>query len=337
MTDNQPVRRQFLGALGAGALLSSAGCLGAVSDVVQSPDEQRVLQLTLSHTDGPLRETYVTNLSQTRSELDEAAFEATLNGTEYTTQSRTPFGSAPEDPVYTRHNGTYYRLGAIVVDEVETTHPVLRLTEAAAIDETDGGDAPEAVSAEQLPEVDAVAVRVAQMATRARGTSGGVPWGLVQRGGYVYRTDEAVERSDLLSDDAAAFVDYRDRRYAVEITRETFYEPVYRATAEAVATAPEEMETVLRAKFVDARFDREDRSSAAVDVVEQAAASEYTEAHPYSEAYRAVLRAIHERAYLDGNVAKDAGVEDGGRTMLRYDGGYYDYRLSFVTRSSADE
>ncbi|MFB6252041.1 MAG: hypothetical protein ABEI27_10235 [Halobellus sp.] len=335
MTQNQPSRRRFLGTIGLGALVSSAGCLGDVSDVVPSDDEQRPLQLTISDAGGSLRESYVTDLSQTRPERDEAAFEAIRNGTEYTTQYGTPFGSYPEDPVYTRHDGTYYRLGSVVIDEVETTHPVLRLTEASANEETASGDAAETVSAEQLPEVDAAAVRVAQMTARARGNEGGAPWGLVRRGGYVYRSDDVVEGSELVSGDAPASVTYRERRYAVEVTQETFHESVYRATAEPVAEAPDGMEAVLRAQFVESRFDREDLSTAAIDIVEQSAASEYTEAHPYSEGYRKVLRAMHERPYLDGNVAKDAGVEEDGPTILRYNGEYYDYRLRFLTRSSS--
>ncbi|WP_435185401.1 hypothetical protein [Halobellus sp. EA9] len=166
------------------------------------------------------------------------------------------------------------------------------------------------------------------MATRARGNPGGAPWGLVERGGFVYRGTDRIESSELLADEPA-YVTYRDRRYAVEISRETFYEPIYRAVAEPVADSPAEMEAILRARFVDARFDRADLSAGARDVVDAARRDAYEESHPYSAAYRELLRAMHKRAYLDGNIRKDAGVDDEGRTLLRYDGVNYDYRLAF--------
>lgn len=323
MTALQPSRRRFVGGVAVSSLLATAGCLGSLDDVGADDAGGPTLALTLSRVGGTLRETFVTDLADTTPEWDEAGFEAVLDGETYTAQYRKPFFSTPEDPGYTERDGTYYRLGAVVVDEVEVTRPVLRL--AAAGESADGV---EAVPADRLPEVDTKAVHVAQMAARARGNEGGAPWGLVQRGGYVYRGDRAAE-SELAADDGPDVVRFRDRRYAVDVTRERFYEPVYRATVEPVADSPERMEAILRAKFVDARFDRDGLSAGARDVVEAAREGRYEETHPYSSAYREVLRAMHERAYLDGNVRKDAGVDDGGRTLLRYDGVYYDYRLAF--------
>jgi len=57
------------------------------------------------------------------------------------------------------------------------------------------------------------------------------------------------------------------------------------------------------------------------------------ESHPYSEAYRAVLKRLHERHYIKGNVRKDADAVDDGWEMVRCDGVYYDCRLRFVRTS----
>jgi hypothetical protein len=289
-----------------------------------------------------LHESRVTDLAATEVPWDEAAFEAARNGERYTTQYHSPFHADSDDPVYVLSAGTYYECGSVVVDEVTTTHPVLRLygvddatgpaTEGATA--TDSGSEP--VPAGELPEGDRRAVRVAHMAARARDNVGGAPWGLVQRGGYVFRNDEAVAASELLTADGPAQVTYREIVYDVEVTEETFHEPVYRATIEPVADSPGEMEAVLRATFLDARFGREDLSGDARDVLREAETADggYAETHPYSAGYEEVLRALHARAYVDGNIEKDARGRHDGRRMLRYDGKYFDYTLRF--RSSDD-
>jgi hypothetical protein len=325
MSDCVSTRRELLAAGGVAAV-ASAGCLGVFGD---DDGDRRALRLTLSRQDGPLRDRYVVDLDDTRSERDEEAFRATLDGSTYTTQHRKPFFSTPEDPEYTEHDGTYYRLGSVVVDEATETRPVLRLHDAGrAADEP----SPDAVAAERLPEGDRRAVHIAHMAARARGNEGGVPWGLVQRGGYVYRRDEAVGTSRLLGDDGPDRVVYRGTEYAVETSRERFHEPVYRATVEPVATDPDRMETILRASFVDARVASDALSAAARDVIRAARGDGHRETHPYSEGYRDVLKALHERAFLDGNVEKDAfsdGTHEHGTGLVLYDGEYFDYRLRF--------
>ena len=240
--------------------------------------------------------------------------------------------------MYTRHDGTYYRLGAVVVDEVTVTRPVLRLFAVAesSADGSDGGDEPDAVPAADLPRSDRRAIQIAYMAARARGDEGGVPWGLVRRGGYVYRP-ETIAASDLLTDDGPDRVRYRETTYRVAVAREQFHEPVYEATATPVAETPAQMEAILRATFVDTRFGGDELSADARAVLEAARTDGYSESHPYSAAYRDVLERLHERAYIDGDIENDAGVRDEGRQMLQYDGVYYDYRLAFVggSRSSA--
>lgn len=212
------------------------------------------------------------------------------------------------------------------------THPVLRLS---GVGRAADSSTPEGVAAAELPAGDERAVRVAYLAARARGNDGGAPWGLVQRGGYVYRDDDAIGESVLLADSSTPdHVVYRDRVYSVDVSREQFHEPVYRATVEPVAETPERMEAILRARLVDARLARDDLSPAAREVVRTARREGYAESHPYSTGYREVLRALHGRAYLDGNIRKDAGVDDEGRRMLRYDGTYYDYRLRFRSTGS---
>ena len=335
---SEPSRRRFIGSVATAALAASAGCLG-VFDRGGADDDSRVLELVLTRRGSTLREDFVVDLEETRIRWDEAAFEATLDGETYTTQHRKPFYSTPDDPKYAESGGTYYRLGSVVVDEVETTRPVLRLysSESPAekrtdneSDSSDDDDSPDdVVDADRLPESDATAVHVAHLAARARGNTGGAPWGLVQRGGYVYRDETAVETSELLADDAPSFVRYRDRRYRIDVSRERFHEAVYRATVEPVATSPEEMERVLRAGHLEARISRSALSEEANDILRAAEGDGYSESFPYSDAYEAVLRAIHRRPYLDGNIEKDAGVDSDGPRLIRYGDAYYEARLQF--------
>ncbi|WP_251328027.1 hypothetical protein [Haloplanus pelagicus] len=319
-------RRRFLAA-GAAGVAGLAGCLDDV-DAGNGDGPTRTLQLVLSSEPTTLRSGYVVDLAETDRPADEDAFRATLDGERVTSQHRRPFGARPEDPVYTRHEGTYYRLGAVVVDEAAVTRSVLRLS---AVGDVDDADVPAATAADDLPERDRTAVHVGHMAARARGNEGGVPWGLVQRGGYVYRDAAAVEASRLLADDGPSHVSYRGTVYAVEVSRERFHEPVYRATADPVAETPERMEAILRAQFVTARLSRDALPDDARAIIRDARDG-YEETHPYSEAYRTVLRGLHARAYLDGNVEKDAYVEDPGTGVVLYDGMYYDYRIRFVRR-----
>jgi hypothetical protein len=324
-------RRGVLAAGASTALLSLAGCLDAIGseDAIAGDGDDRRLQLVLSDVPTPLRSSYVVDFAETERPGDAEAFAAARAGETYTTQYRTPFGSRPDDPKYARHEGTYYRLGHVVVNERAVTRPVVRLS---AVGDAESSDAPDAVPADDLSEADQTVVHVAHMAARARGNEGGVPWGAVRRGGFVFRSDGDAEASRLVGDDRIERVSYRETAYAVEVSRERFYEPVYRATAEPVAESPERMEVILRARFVDARFSGDDLSGQARSILRDARAEGYAEAHPYSDAYRTVLTELHARAYLDGNIEKDAYVEDPGVGMMRYDGTYYDYRLRFLAR-----
>jgi len=313
-------RRRFLAAVGALGAATLAGCGSVSGDGASS----RELLLSLSREDGPLRETHVVELPEDEGDVpwDAAAFEAARDGEDYRTELREPFFSNPEDPVYVLQGGTYYRCGSVVVDEVTVTRPVLRLYE---VDSRTATPVADPVDASTLSRVDQRAVRVAHMAARARGNEGGVPWGLVQRGGAVL----PAEDSTFLTADAPDQVSYRETVYAVAVAEETFRGPVYRATVEPVAESPGRMEAVLRATLVDAHVSRENLSREARDVLREAEIEGYAESHPYSRAYRDVLRAIHARAYIDGNIEKDARGRHDGRRMLRYDGSYFDYTLRF--------
>ncbi|MFC5135749.1 MULTISPECIES: hypothetical protein [Haloferacaceae] len=337
MRTPKPSRRRLL----AGGLAATAGAIAGCLDgsVTGSPandgDADRVLSLTLSDVGETLRDAAVVDPAETDPRWNEAAFTAARNGGTHTTQYRTPFFSTADDPTYAVHEGTYYRLSSVVVDEAAATRPVLRLF---GIDEggVDGAEAdePESVDAETLPEGDRRAVEIAHFAARARGNVGGMPVGLVERGGYVYRDEDAVEASVLLADDGPNRVTYRDPVYRVEVTRERFHEPVYRAVAEPVAESPEGMEAVLRARTVGARLDGEDLSADALDVIEAARHDGYEESHPYSDGYAEVIRAFHERPYLDGDVRKDGGGSESGSGRVRYEDRYYDYRLRFLPGES---
>lgn len=322
--DDPPLSRRRLLAGGAvGALAAAAGCLGFGSASKQQQGERRLV-LTLTQQDSPLRDHYVENLEGNRSQHDEEAFRTTLEGGTYTSEFFRPFWSTPEDPVYTRHEGTYYQLGSVVVDEATATYPVLRLYEREGTPDSD------TTAVEELPEIDRAAIQIAYVVARARDDGGGVPWDAVERGGYVYRREESREASQLLADGGPDRVRFRDRIYDVEINREQFHDPVYRATVTPVAEDPERMERIVRAAFVNARIGQETLSSDAQDVVRQAAAGEYSESHPYSEEYRTVLRELERRAYLDGDIENDAGVEPDQPPMVLYGDQYYRYRLRFT-------
>lgn len=322
MDDPSLSRRRVLASGAVGALAATAGCLGFGGRDEQS--RQRALVLTLSEQDGPLRDQYVLDLEQTRSPRDEEAFRTTLDGGSYTSEFFKPFWASPEDPVYTRHDGAYYRLGSVVVDEAAATYPVLRLYEREG---TPDGDVP---AAADLPTVDQRAIQAAYFVARARNNEGGVPWGAVERGGYVYRRKEDRKASELLADGGPQHIRFRETVYDVEISRERFHDPVYRATITPVAEDPERMERILRATFVDARIARESLSNDTRSVLEQAAAGEYSEPHPYSQAYQRVLRELGEWAYLDGDIENDAGVRDDRPPMVLYDDRYYHYRVRFT-------
>lgn len=327
MYDVSLSRRQLLASGLAAGISVSAGCSGLTSNT-GSEDSETELTLSLTQIDGPLRERYVHEPEDPDKPWDEQALDAVLNDEEYTTQLRKPFFARPDDPAYVVHDETYYQLGSIIVDEVTETHPVLRLFEAEDVPATaiDGGEDGE------LPESDQRAVHIAQMAARARGNEGGFPSGLVQRGGYVYRSEAARDESDLLAEDGPDYVTYRETTYEVEISREQFYEPVYRPTAEPVADDPEQMETILIATFVGARISQADLSTEAQRIISEARADDYSEPHPFSDAYTELLRKLNKRAYIDGNIRKDAGVTTNEKEMIQYEDAYYEYILRFTNK-----
>jgi|GEM_PF-1089700 len=330
-----PNRRRVLAAGATAGVLSLSGCLdvtrGSDAPVGDSGDGgNRRLRLRLSDAPTPLRSGHVVEFAETERPHDREAFSAALAGERYTTRGRTPFGSRPDDPRYARHEGTYYRLGSVVVNERAVTNPVVRLS---AVDDVERGDTAtdaDVVDADDLSEADRTAVHVAHMAARARGDVGGVPWGLVRRGGFVFRDEADAEASRLVGPGRVEHVAYRDRVYAVEVHRDRFHEPVYRATIEPVAESPERLEAILRAQFVDVRLTGDDLSREARSVLRDARSGGYAERHPYSEPYRTVLTELHARAYLDGNVEKDAVVDDPGTGTALYDGAYYRYRVRLV-------
>ncbi|QLG29484.1 hypothetical protein HUG10_11100 [Halorarum halophilum] len=287
--------------------------------------------MSLSSLEGSLRERYVTDLSETRPPWDERAFDATLNGSTFTTQHRSPFPARGDDePMYARRNGTYYHLDSHVVGEETVGHPVLRLYEVG--DQDDPESVPDHVARSALPDVDRRAIRIAHFAARARGNVGGVPWDLVERDGYVYRDEEAIAASDLLDESGPSHVEHRGTIYEVEVTEETFHEAIYRADVDPVAESEAELETILRASLLDARIDRDDLSLGERDVLRRAMNDSYRESHPFSDAFRSVLKRLNRWPYLDGNVEKDAGVESGRqRRFLLYGDRYFQFTLWFAS------
>ena len=330
-------RRLLAGAL-AGGIGAAAGCIGTDADDPSDGDGPE-LRLSLSRVDGSLRDRYVHGRDDPPEEWDEAALDDALADESYTTQGRKPFLASPDDPAYLLRDGTYYELGSVVVDEVAETYPVLRLFEVdsdgdSSAGDDDGESAVDAGEDGDLPEADRRAVHIAHFAARARGDAGGYPVGLVQRGGYAYRNETARAESVLLDDDGPDRVTYRDSTYRVEIERERFHEAVHRPTAEAIAESPERMEAVLRARLVGPRIASDGLSDEADRILRRAVGDEYGETHPYSDAYVELLRALHARPYIDGNVRKDAGVGEGREEMIRYGDDYYERYLRITGAES---
>ncbi|ELZ61542.1 MULTISPECIES: hypothetical protein [Halorubrum] len=331
MDELAPSRRRLLACAVASGVGIVAGCLGTENDDPSDGDGAE-LRLSLSRVEGSLRDRYVRDHDDPPERWDEAGLDAALAGEVYTTRHREPFLASGDDPAYVRRDGTYYRLDSVVVDEVAETYPVLRLFESDGDESADDGDESALDGGENgpLPEADRRGVRIAHFAARARGNVGGYPVGLVERGGYVYRSVSARDDSELLAADGPDRVVYRDTAYRVEVEREQFHEAVYRPTAEAVAEDPERMEAVLRARLVGPRVGADELSAEAARIVERAAVDEYGETHPYSEAYVELLRAIDARPYIDGNVRKDAGVGANEERMIRYGDEYYERSLRLL-------
>lgn len=321
-------RRHFLTSGLVAGFTASAGCLSSHDKIVAGNSETE-LTLSLSRVDGSLRDTYVHEYDNPADHWDQQALTAALNDERYTTQLRKPFFASPEDPAWVVRDGSYYQLGSIFVDEVTETHPVLRLfeTEDAAANSVTGSEDGE------LPESDQRAVHIAHMAARARGNEGGYPSELLQRGGYVYRSQAAREESNLLAESGPDYVTYRGTTYAVAVTHEQFHEAVYRPTAEPVAEDPDQIEVILRAALVGARVSPDDLSSETQRIITEADAGGYSETHPFSEAYEELLRAIDKRPYIDGNIRKDAGVRTDEKEMIQYEGAYYRYFLGLNDES----
>lgn len=328
MPSAHPTRRQVIAAGG----VSVSALIGGCTDLLGRRDERSAttLRLSLSAMDGPLRERYVEDLEATRPPWDEEAFAAALNGTAYTTRHHTPFLARGDDePTYALHDDTYYHLDSVVVGEETVTRPLLRLYEVGRVDSL--SDPPEYVSKSSLPQPDKQAVQTAYFAARARENVGGVPWGLVERDGYVYRDDEAVAVSSLLADDGPAHVEVRDTVYEVSVTRERFHEAIYRPDVDPVAGSPAEMESILRAALLQSRLSRDDLSDQERTILRDAMGDGYSEQFPFSDPYEALLRKLDHWAYLDGNIEKDA-IEDDTAHVLLYNDRYYEYLLTLGSR-----
>lgn len=90
------------------------------------------------------------------------------------------------------------------------------------------------------------------------------------------------------------------------------------------------MEAILKATFVGARISQADHSSEAQQILFEAEAEDYSETHPFSDAYEELLRALDKRAYIDGNIRKDAGVHANENEMIQFEDAYYEYVLRFT-------
>lgn len=317
-------RRKFL----AGSLVLSSGLLsGCTSDFTtggSSPAPS--LHFQMESIGQSLVEHYVVDLEETRIEWDEDAFSAALEESNYTTQFRRPFPlRSGNEPAYTRHDGSFYELDSVIVGEERVSHPVLRLFRVGRQGES--ADLPNYTAQEELPRIDQHGVQIAHMAARARGNEGGFPVGLVERGGFVYRSPDHEDESRLVSQSGPDHVGFRDVIYRVEVSRETFYEPVHRPEINPVADSEEEMEAVLRGAFVDSRLDPASLSQEERQIIRNARGGGYEETHPFSDAFVSLLKALDRREFIDGNIKKDARHPRSRGNVVRYGSEYFDYFL----------
>lgn len=326
MPSKKLTRRNLLTFCGLATVSSLSGC--SRSDHFGTDNSSDYLVLSLSELDGSLRDRYVVDLTKTRPPWDEEAFNATLNGTTYTTQHHTPFLTRGEDkPTYAERNGTYYLLDSHIIDENTVEHPILRLYEI--VHETDDA---EVVPHSSLNQVDKQAVQVAWFAARARGNKGGVPGELAERDGYVYRDPDAIKTSDLLDESGPSYVEHRDTVYEVQITRETFHEPVYQPDVDPVADSDAQMETILRAAILDSRISRDELTDEERRILKEAIWDSYSEQRSYSDAYESVLKKLDQWVYLDGDIEKDGKITSGlQKWYLLYDDRYFSYTLQFMS------
>ena len=103
--------------------------------------------------------------------------------------------------------------------------------------------------------------------------------------------------------------------------------PRMRRVHERDADGEEEMEAVLRTVYVDSRIDPDSLTGDEHQIVREARGEGYEESHPFSDAFESLLEALHRRAFIDGNIEKDAGIDRNRGDVLKYGDEYFDYRL----------
>lgn len=308
----------------AGGFLS--GCTSGPS--ADDSSSGSTLRFQMHRIGDSLIDRHVVDLEATRIPWDEEAFQAAIDGSDYTTRYHRPFPVRDGDePAYARHEGVYYRLDSIVVGEEQVTRPVLRLYRVGR--QGDSTELPDFTPNGALPAVDKRAIEIAHMAARARGNEGGYPVGLVERGGYVYRSEDRERRSRLLTEDGPSHVGYRDTVYRVDVTGETFYEPIYRPDVDPVAESEDEMDALLRGAVVDNRINPGSLTRDERGIVGRARSGGYEESHPFSDPFVSLLEALDRRAYIDGNIERDAGLDSARGDVLKYGEDYYDYHVRF--------
>ncbi|MFC4550425.1 MULTISPECIES: hypothetical protein [Halorussus] len=86
----------------------------------------------------------------------------------------------------------------------------------------------------------------------------------------------------------------------------------------------------LQAVLLDSQLNRENLSSKEREIILHARGDSYRESHPYSSAFKSILKQLDKWAYLDGNITKDGLAEsDSQHRLLQYDDRYYRYTLRF--------
>lgn len=111
---------------------------------------------------------------------------------------------------------------------------------------------------------------------------------------------------------------------------------LHQPDVEPVTESDARLERILEAQLVDARLNPNSLTQAERRIVQQAQHDGYEASHPFPKELDSLLRKLDERAYIDGNISKDALVDADDRSVLKYGREYFDYRLRLVPGDDAN-
>ncbi|WP_132060499.1 hypothetical protein [Halorussus amylolyticus] len=249
----------------------------------------------------------------------------TTDGLQFT--GRAEFGTTTRVfPRFARRDGTIYQI--VPTDRSETTATrwvfYLDLTD----EEPDSSATVVSEPPSSLSETDRTIVEQAMERTAASRSSpldaddSEFPYRGVQ-----FHEGLDPSESDLIPNPPFDYVERNDNRFAALAERGTVTVTEYSFEARAVGTSAEELVSYLDEEVVDARFDREQLSAEATDVLDTATATEsgrlYTEEGRLSDGLRTVADRLGMGEHMP---SRSAASFD--QSLCRYGGEWYEARLT---------